>query len=152
VSSPVSCDYDGTCDWSDLTSVWTAGWHDWIGTPANSEPQIGMNIFQFGAFTQAYRFVKGGTVYTAAGIGTVAAAPTVAAAAPYAVSGYEASDVFLIEWAAGDFEGYTATMEMLRGLVNADIVPESLSGASVLRSWVGCLLWGDDPCPGILKP
>ena len=114
-------------------------------------PQIGMNIFQFGVFTQADRLVKAGTAYTAVGITAVVAAPTVVAGAPYVVSGYEATDTFLIQWAAGDFEGYTATMEMVRGLISADIVPESPTDASAFGSWVGCFLWGDDPCPGIRK-
>ena len=142
---PTNCDDTGCHD----TLILNMGWHQWIGAPY--DPPIGMNIFQFGAFTQADRLVKVGTAYTAAGVGTVIAAPTVVAAAPYVVSGYEATDTFLIEWAAGDFEGFTATMEMLRGLISADLVPESMSAGSVFGSMVGCALWGDEPCPGLLR-
>ena len=40
------------------------------------------------------------------------------------------------------FEGYTPTMEMLRGFVNADVVPEVPTAAATFGSWVGCALWG----------
>ena len=60
--------------------------------------------------------------------------------------------VDLIIWQANDLERYTATTEMLYNITNGEIVPEGSSPAAVGGALLGCLLWGEDPCPGILKP
>jgi RHS repeat-associated protein len=92
-------------------------------------------------------WVTAGSIYTGAGIVAVFAAP----AAPYVIQGYENANLFLAEWASGDFEGYMATREMMYNLINAEIVPEGASQAAAGGAWTGCLLWGEEPCPGVLK-
>jgi hypothetical protein len=58
----------------------------------------------------------------------------------------------LILWQAGDFAGYTATTEMIYNIINSDIVPEGASQAAAFGALVGCFLFGDKPCPGVLNP
>jgi hypothetical protein len=54
-------------------------------------------------------------------------------------------------WQAGDLEGFTSTMEMLYNLINAELVPEGVSQGAAFGALAGCLLWGGEPCPGVLR-
>ena len=65
---------------------------------------------------------------------------------------YEEGMAGLIEWQAGDLEGFNTTKDMLYNIVNSDIVPEGTSQGAVAGALAGCALFGDDPCPGLLRP
>lgn len=58
----------------------------------------------------------------------------------------------LIIWQAGDLEGYQATTEMIYNLINAEAFPEGASPAAAAGGLLGCMLWGEEPCPGIVRP
>jgi hypothetical protein len=65
---------------------------------------------------------------------------------------YEEGMGDLIMWQAGDLEGYTNTIEMIYNIFNAEIIPEGASVGAGFGAAIGCLLWGEYPCPGVIKP
>ena len=98
-------------------------WH-WVTIA--TDPQIGMNIFQFGAFTQADRVVRAGTAYTVAGIGTVVAAPV-------AVAAYSATGDAVLELGASP-EDINAIWDIVRSVISPlSTTPPSTVGGAIVR-------------------
>jgi RHS repeat-associated protein len=124
---------------TDYLTIWCTGngvdpWACAPGSPGRYfrivsppyDPQIGMNIFQFGAFTQAYKVVKAGTIYTAAGVGTVIAAPV-------AVEAYSATGDALLELEASP-EDINAVWDIVRSVLSPmSTTPPSTVGGAIVR-------------------
>jgi len=98
----------------------------WHWATIATDPQIGMNIFQFGAFTQGDRLVKAGTAYTVAGIGTVVAAPV-------AVAAYSATGDAVLELGASP-EDINAIWDIVRSVISPlSTTPPSTVGGAIVR-------------------
>jgi hypothetical protein len=99
----------------------------------------------------------GGFLVTSAVLGATASAGAIAEAGAGAYETgagvYNEGMSRIIQWQAGDAEGFMTTQDMIYNIINADVVPEGTSQGAIFGAFVGCYLFGtENGCPGVLRP